>query len=129
MTAAGLVEEAPAIATGVAAAFCLTASPMFRSWRMILLAQLAAGICFAAHYLCLGIAVAAAVNVLGAVQTGAALFAARSTAMHRLGYALICLMALLGLSFWQGPISALSVAAMSPSTSCASTRIEPFGVC
>ena len=33
--------------------------------------------------------------------------------MNRLGYALIALMALLGLCFWQGPISALSVAAMS----------------
>lgn len=112
MIAPNLVEDAPAILTGVAAALCLTATPMFRSRRMILLAQLAAGLFFAAHYICLGIAVAAAVNMLGAVQTGAALFSARSAAMNRLGYALIVLMALVGLVFWQGPISALSVTAM-----------------
>jgi hypothetical protein len=80
---------------------------------MILLAQLAAALFFAAHYACLGIAVAGAVNLLSAVQTGAALFSTRSAAMDRLGYALICLMALVGLWFWQGPISAFSVAAMT----------------
>jgi Bacterial inner membrane protein len=110
---APLAQDLPAIVTGVAAALCLTASPMFRSRRMILLAQLAAGLCFASHYVCLGITVAAAVNLLGMVQTAAALFSARSAAMGRLGYALIVLMALVGLCFWQGPISALSVAATS----------------
>jgi hypothetical protein len=49
-----------------------------------------------------------------AIVTGvaAALFAARSAAMNRLGYALIGLMVLTGLVFWQGPISGLSMAAM-----------------
>jgi hypothetical protein len=107
-----LAPDAPAILTGIAAAACLTAAPAFRSRRTILLVQLAAGLCFAAHYLCLGITVAAAANMLGMVQTGTALFAARSSAMNRLGYALIALMALTGLWFWQGPISGLSVAAM-----------------
>lgn len=107
-----LAQDAPAMLTGIAAALFLTAAPAFRSRRMILLVQLAAGLCFAAHYLCLGITVAAAANMLGMVQTGAALFAARSTAMNRLGYALIGLMVLTGLWFWQGPISGLSVAAM-----------------
>jgi hypothetical protein len=107
-----LAQDAPAVLTGIAAALCLTAAPAFRSRRTILLVQLAAGLCFAAHYLCLGITVAAAANMLGMVQTGAALFAARSSAMNRLGYALIALMALTGLWFWQGPISGLSVAAM-----------------
>jgi hypothetical protein len=86
---------------------------MFRHRRLILLAQLSAGLFFAAHYLCLGIKVAAAVNLIGIVQTAAALFSGRSAAMGRLGYALIVLMALVGLCFWQGPISALSVAATS----------------
>jgi hypothetical protein len=107
-----LAQDAPAVLTGIAAALCLTAAPAFRSRRTILLVQLAAGLCFAAHYLCLGITVAAAANMLGMVQTGTALFAARSSAMNRLGYALIALMALTGLWFWQGPISGLSVAAM-----------------
>jgi hypothetical protein len=107
-----LAQDAPAVLTGIAAALCLTAAPAFRSRRTILLIQLAAGLCFAAHYLCLGITVAAAANMLGMVQTGTALFAARSSAMNRLGYALIALMALTGLWFWQGPISGLSVAAM-----------------
>ncbi len=113
MTAAGLIQDAPTILTGVAAALCLTASPIFRSRRSILVVQLAAGLCFAAHYFCLGIAVAGAVNILGAVQTGAALFSARGAAMNRLGYALIILMAVVGLWFWQGPISLLSVAAVT----------------
>jgi hypothetical protein len=113
MTAAGLIQDAPTVLTGVAAALCLTAAPMFRARRRILLAQLAAALCFAAHYACLGIPVAGGVNVINALQIGAALFAARSAAMSWLGYALICLMVLVGLWFWQGPISALSVAATS----------------
>jgi hypothetical protein len=108
-----LAPDTLTILTGVAATLCLTAAPMFRSRRMILLAQLGAGICFAAHYVCLGIAVAAAANMLGTVQTGAALLAGRSAVMSWLGYVLIGLMVLLGLYFWQGPISALSVAATS----------------
>lgn len=111
MTAAGLVQDLPTILTGVAAALCLTVAPIFRARRTILLAQLGAALCFAAHYFCLDIAVASGVNVLNAFQIGAALFAAKSAAMNRLGYALICLMALVGLGFWQGPISGLSVAA------------------
>jgi hypothetical protein len=113
MTGAGLAQDLPTILTGVAAALCLTAAPIFRTRQMVLLVQLAAGLCFAAHYFYLGIAVAGAVNILGAVQTGAALFSARGAVMNRLGYGLIGLMALVGLWFWQGPISALSVAAVT----------------
>lgn len=108
-----LLQDLPATITGVAAALCLTASPMFRDRRTILLAQLAAGLFFSAHYVCLGISVAAAANMLGLVQTAAALLSSRSAAMTWLGYALIGLMVLVGLYFWQGPISALSIAAMT----------------
>jgi len=113
MTGPAFLSELPAIASGVLAASCLVATPLFRSRRMILLAQLVAGLSFATHYAFLGIAVAAAVNVLGSVQTYAALLATRSAAMNRLGYGLICLMALIGIWFWQGPISLLSVVAMT----------------
>lgn len=113
MNGALLTLDALVVLTGVGATVCLTASPMFRSRHRILLAQLAAGSFFAAHYLCLGITVAAAAGLLGTVQTGAALLAARSAAMTWLGYALVGLMALMGLFFWQGPISALSVIAMT----------------
>jgi hypothetical protein len=98
--------------TGLAAAVCLSSAPLCRSRRAILLVQLAAGVFFAAHYVFLGITVAAAANMLGTVQTAAALFSARSASMARLGYALIALMALAGLAFWQGPISGLAMAAM-----------------
>ena len=111
MIAADLMQEAPAILTGVAAALCLTAAPIFRARRTILLVQLAAALCFAAHYFCLGIAVAGAVNILNGFQIGVALFAGRSAAMNRLGYALIGLMVLVGFWFWQGPVSGLSVMA------------------
>ncbi|MEL6206838.1 MAG: YgjV family protein [Pseudomonadota bacterium] len=106
-------SDAATIVTGVAAALCLTCGPAFRNRQAILSAQLCAGACFVAHYLCLGITVAAAANVLGLVQTAAAIFAARSTSMTRVGYALIGLMVLSGLYFWQGPISGLSVLAMT----------------
>ncbi|MGD1876267.1 MAG: YgjV family protein [Kiloniellaceae bacterium] len=112
MIAMPLTQDAPAILTGIAATLCLSAAPMFRSRRMILLVQLGAALCFSAHYLCLGLTVAAVANMLGMVQIGAALFAEKSRAMSRLGYALIGLMALLGFAFWQGPVSGLAVAAM-----------------
>jgi hypothetical protein len=113
MTSALWIQEAPAILSGVVAAGSLAATPLFRSRRMILFAQLAAGLGFTAHYGLLGIPVAAAVNLLGSVQTCAALLSTKSTSMYRLGYALIFLMALFGLYFWQGPISGLSVVAMT----------------
>jgi hypothetical protein len=113
MTSVLSIQDAPAILSGLVAAGSLAATPLFRSRRMILFAQLAAGLGFTAHYGLLGIPVAAAVNLLGSVQTGAALLSAKSTAMHRLGYALIFLMAMVGLWFWQGPISGLSVVAMT----------------
>jgi hypothetical protein len=52
------------------------------------------------------------VNVLGSVQTFAALFAARSEALNRIGYGLIPLMIAGSVYFWAGPSSALCVAAM-----------------
>jgi hypothetical protein len=113
MTAFLLTPDAPIVAMGLAAAVFLTATPLFRTRPVILMAQLVAGLCFAAHYALLGLAVASAVNILGAVQTFAAIFSTRSAAMSRLGYALVCLMALTGLWFWQGPISAVSVVAMT----------------
>lgn len=113
MTAALLSQDTLIVLSGIAAAVCLTVGPVFRTRRAILLAQLGAALCFATHYATLGIAVAAAVNIIGSVQTGAAMMSARSAAMNWLGYALIALMALIGLWFWQGPISGLSVVAMT----------------
>lgn len=101
------------VVTGIAAALCLTFGPAFRSRHAMLTAQFGAGVCFVAHYLCLGITVAAAANVLGLMQTLAAIFAGRSATINRVGYALIGLMVLSGLWFWQGPISGLSVLAMT----------------
>lgn len=107
-----LPQDAPTLLSGITGAVCLTVAPMFRTRQTILLIQLAAGLSFAAHYAYLGIAVAATANILGAVQTGAALLSSRNAAMGRLGYGLIALGTLLGLWFWQGPISALSLIAM-----------------
>lgn len=112
MSASLLALDAPTLLSGAVAAVCLTAAPLFRSRQSILLTQIAAGIFFATHYVFLGLPVAAAANMLGTVQTGAALFSTRSVAMGRLGYALIGMMALVGLWFWQGPISGLSMGAM-----------------
>jgi hypothetical protein len=99
--------------SGAGAALCLTATPLFRSRQAMLFAQLAAGACFATHYAGLGLAVAAGVNLLGLVQTAAALCQTRRAATMRLGYALIVLMDIVCLCFWQGPISALSLFAMT----------------
>jgi hypothetical protein len=108
-----LPQDAPTLLSGITGAVCLTVAPMFRTRKMILLIQLAAGLSFAAHYAFLGITVATVANILGAVQTVAALLSSRNAAMGRLGYALIALGTLLGLWFWQGPISALSLIAMT----------------
>ncbi len=108
-----LFANAPAVLTGFTAAFFLTVAPLFPSRRAILISQLAAGIAFASHYAVLGIAVASLVNCLGCIQTVAAMLAGRSRAFNRLGYALIVMMMGVGLWFWQGPISLLSVTAMT----------------
>lgn len=100
-------------ATGVAAAVCLTSAPAFRTRDAVLIMQLGASLCFVAHYLCLGVSVAAAMNVLGGMQTLAAIFAGQSRILNRFGYALICLMVFSGLVFWQGPLSGISVLAMA----------------
>lgn len=101
------------VLTGTGAILFLTFGPAFKSRNGILLAQLAASTCFLGHYLSLGILAAAAVNVLSFTQTVAALLAARSAAMNRLGYGLILLMGICGVWLWQGPTSLLSVTAMS----------------
>lgn len=99
--------------TGAGAILFMTCGPALRSRNGILLAQLGASACFVGHYWSLGILAASAVSALGLVQTGAAIFAGQSTSMNRLGYVLILLMIASGLWLWQGPISALSVTAMS----------------
>ncbi len=103
----------PAAATaGIFAMVCLTSWPLFRSRRGILLAQLGAGVGFATHYALLDLAAPSLVNVLGSVQTVAALFAPRSRALNRIGYGLIPLMMAAGIYFWNGPESMLCVMAM-----------------
>jgi hypothetical protein len=112
MTDLALAQTAPAILSGAAALLCLVLSPVFRSRRTILLVQVAALLSFTLHYFCLGIEIAVLANFLGALQVGAALFAAGSQHMRRLAYTLIALMVLLSLWLWEGPLSALGVIAM-----------------
>lgn len=107
-----LMANVPASIAGSVALVCLTSFPLFRSRSGMLAMQLAAGVAFATHYAFLGVFAASMVNVLGCVQTGAALFAGRSAALNRIGYALIPLMILAGIYFWTGPVSAFCVAAM-----------------
>ncbi len=107
-----LLDNPTAAATGLFALICLSVWPLFRSRSGILLVQLGAGIGFACHYALLDMAAPSLVNVLGAVQTLAALFARRSTALNKIGYVLIPLMIGAGIYFWSGPTSALCVAAM-----------------
>ena len=102
-----------AAAAGLFALVCLTIWPLFRARHSILLVQLGAGIGFATHYALLGIFAPSLVNVLGSVQTVAALFSTRSEALNRIGYGLIPLMVAVGVYFWTGPTSALCVAAMA----------------
>ena len=99
--------------SGIAAAFFLTTAPLFRSRTNVLMVQLLAGAAFAVHYAALGIAVASLVNLIGCAQTVAAMFAARSVNSRALGFVFAALMVVIGLVYWQGPISLLSVIAMS----------------
>ena len=108
-----LMEDPFASVAGVIALICLTTFPLFRTRTSLLAMQLAAGVAFAAHYALLGVPAASAVNSLGCIQTGAALFSGRSAALNRIGYALIPLMVLAGIYFWAGPVSAFSVVAMT----------------
>lgn len=107
-----LLDNPAAAAAGFFALVCLTVCPLFRTRNGILLAQLGAGVGFASHYALLGIAAPSMVNVLGSVQSSAALFSTRSEALNRIGYGLIPLMIGAGIYFWTGPTSALCVAAM-----------------
>src|SRR5688572_17249059 len=88
----------PAIVSGAIAIFCLVTSLFFRSRRTILSVQFVALAAFTAHYLALGLEVAALANALGAIQVGAAIFAASNANLRRLGYSLIGLMVVL--SIW-----------------------------
>lgn len=106
------LDNPAASAVGFFALVCLTVCPLFRTRNGILWAQLGAGAGFASHYALLGIAAPSLVNVLGLVQTLAALFSTRSEALNRIGYGLIPPMIGAGIYFWTGPTSALCVAAM-----------------
>lgn len=106
------LDNPPAAIAGLFALVCLTVWPLFRTRHGILLAQLGAGVGFATHYALLGIVAPSLVNVLGSVQTTAALFSTRSEALNRIGYGLIPLMIAAGIYFWTGPTSALCVTAM-----------------
>ena len=106
------LTENLAMAAGAVAFVSLVSWPLFKDRRTILLLQLMVGLSFASHYALLGITAAAVVNILGSVQTTAAIFADDSPAMRKLGYGLIALMIAAGLAFWTGPLSALCVIAM-----------------
>ncbi len=108
-----VLDDPAATAAGFFALVCLTVWPLFRTRSGILLAQLGAGVGFASHYALLDMAAPSLVNVLGVVQTLAALFAMQSRALNRIGYALIPLMIAAGIYFWTGPASALCVTAMA----------------
>ena len=106
------LDHPAAAAAGFFALVCLTVCPLFSTRSGILWAQLGAGIGFASHYALLGIAAPSLVNVLGLVQTLAALFAMRSVVLNKVGYGLIPLMIATGIYFWTGPASAFCVVAM-----------------
>lgn len=100
-----------AAVAGLVALTCLTIWPLFKTRSSMLAVQLGAGLGFASHYWLLGLAAPSLVNVLGSVQTGAALFSEKSKFVNNIGYALIPLMVLVGFHFWMGPVSLLCVTA------------------
>jgi hypothetical protein len=106
------LESPAASAAGFFALVCLAVWPLFRTRKGILLAQLGAGVGFASHYALLGIVAPSLVNMLGSVQTIAALYSTRSGTLNKIGYGLIPLMIGAGIYFWTGPTSALCVVAM-----------------
>lgn len=98
---------------GLAAAACLIGCQMLQSRCGMVGAQFGAGVFFAIHYALLGIDAASFVCALGAVQSAAALFAPRRPILKWTGYVLIPLMIAAGLAFWEEPVSAISIAAMT----------------
>lgn len=107
-----LLATPVATAAGLAAAGLLIAFPLLPSRRAILVAQLGIGLSFTLHFAALGVAAAAALNLLGTVQAAAALGAGRWPALNRVGLALIPLMVAAGLWFWAGPLSAVATLAI-----------------
>lgn len=91
---------------------CYAAWSVFRTRSMMLLIQLGALIGFSLHYALLGVATAAAVNALGAVQIAASLLLGTRPSLRWVGYALAAVMVAASVFTWQGVVSALAVTGM-----------------
>jgi inner membrane protein len=80
---------------------CYAAWSVFRTRSMMLLIQLGALIGFSLHYALLGVATAAAVNALGAVQIAASLLLGTRPSLRWVGYALAAVMVAASVFTWQ----------------------------
>lgn len=76
--------------------------PLFPTRAGMLLAQLAAGMCFAVHFLLLGAETAAALNLLSAVQAGIALPLGERPLFRRLYLAMLVPIAAILVFTWTG---------------------------
>jgi len=98
---------------GLTAMAGLAVFPLCRSRSGLLSVQLCVGISFTIYYAMLDVPGAAAVNLLGVLQTAAALASARGRILNMIGYGLIVMMVGSGMYFWSGPASTVSVTAMT----------------
>jgi hypothetical protein len=108
-----LTVELAATGLGLAAAGMLVGCPLIASLQRVLQVQILIGVAFALHFLLLGILPAAAMNILAAVQSAAALAAIRRPSFGMASYGIIPLMWAAGALFWSGPLTVLAVLAMT----------------
>lgn len=97
---------------GLLAMAGLIAWPAFRSRSSMLTIQLGALTLLVLHYALIGVATAAAMNALGAVQIAVCLFLGTRPRLQWIGYALAVVMILASIATWQGLVSALAMVGM-----------------
>jgi inner membrane protein len=92
---------------------CLAVWPLFRTQRTMLSLQLSAVGGLSLHYALQGVATAATVNALGAIQIAVSLLCGSRPGLRWIGYALAVAMVASSIVTWQGAVSVLSATGMA----------------
>jgi hypothetical protein len=107
------IMDVAAYACGLSGMACLAVWPLFRTQRTMLTLQLSAVAGLSLHYALQGIATAATVNALGAIQIAVSLLCGARPGLRWIGYALALAMVASSIVTWQGTLSMLSATGMA----------------
>ncbi len=106
-----MISTTPAMVFGFTGLTGQIAWSFFRKRDTILMIQLGIAICYATQYALLGQKTGTCVCLIGATQTTIALIAGDRPFLHKLGYAFIPLVLILGLLTWSGAHCAFAMSA------------------